>query len=384
MSILDTLSSLVAIPSVSGQEKELALWCETFLQDCGFQTERQAVAPERFNLLAETGEGAQTLLLYAHLDTVPPSPNWQGDPFVLQRAGDRLCGLGVSDMKGGLAVILEAARLFRAQDFRLKIALGVDEECWSQGAWTLLNSGWLDDVVTTFVPELSIDSLHPTLGLGRYGCYSYRVDLIGASAHGAVPGQGLNAILESARLLQQLTDFPLAQHPLWGREQILVREIQGGQAALSVPDRCHWVLSCLVHPGCDAEELRVRLLDFLQAWTRCEVSVAQLERPTPMAQGYWFSPTHPLIGRVQNLMTRFRGQALPEVMGVSVADENILAQNGKPVLSLAPVGGNSHRADEWVSASSLQQTLSLYHELLRRGEALIRVASAVPPEQTAN
>lgn len=382
MSILDTLTSLVAIPSVSGQEQDLAIWCEAFLNEAGFQTERQAVSCEspnpRFNLLAETGEGKQTLLLYAHLDTVPPAADWQGDPFELQRVGDRLTGLGVSDMKGGLAVILEAARLFRAQDFRLKIALGVDEECWSQGAWTLLNSGWIDDVAAAFVPELSIDSLHPTLGLGRFGCYSYRVELLGESAHGAVPGQGLNAILESARLLQQLTDLPLAQDPLWGREQILVREISGGQASLSVPDRCSWVLSCLVHPGREAEELRVRLADFLQAWTRCEVSVAHLERPTPMAPGYWLSPTHPLVGRVQNLMGRFRGQVLPEVMGVSVADENILARSGKPVLSLAPVGGNSHRADEWLSASSLQQTLSLYHELLRRGDSLIRVATQTP------
>jgi len=375
MNILDTLASLVAIPSVSGQEQDLALWCEAFLNEVGFQTERQTVSHERFNLLAETGEGSHTLLLYAHLDTVPPGPDWQRDPFLLHREGDRITGLGVSDMKGGLAVILEAARLFRAQDFRLKIALGVDEECWSQGAWTLLNSGWLDDVAVTLVPELSVDSLHPTLGLGRFGCYSYNVELVGESAHGAVPGQGLNAILESARLLQQLTDLPLAQAPHWGREQMLVREIRGGQATLSVPDRCNWVLSCLVHPGREIEELKARLQDFLQAWTRCEVRVSLLQRPTPMAQGYWISPAHPLVERVQNLMGRFRGQALPEVMGVSVADENILAQSGKPVLSLAPVGGNSHRADEWVSASSLQQTLSLYHELLRRGDSLIRMAT---------
>ena len=100
MSILETLTSLVAIPSVSGQEQDLALWCEAFLNKAGFQTEHQAVSSEspnpRFNLLAETGEGPQTLLLYAHLDTVPPAADWQGDPFELQRTGDRLTGLGLS------------------------------------------------------------------------------------------------------------------------------------------------------------------------------------------------------------------------------------------------------------------------------------------------
>lgn len=381
MSLRETLAALVAIPSVSGQEQALACWCEAFLQDCGFQTQRQAISAERFNLLAETGEGSQSLLLYAHLDTVPPASQWQGDPFLLQAQGDRLMGLGVSDMKGGLAILLEAARQFRAQDFKLKIALGVDEECWSEGAWALLKSDWFKDIAAAFVPELSVDSAHPTLGLGRYGCYSYRVEVQGESAHGAVPGQGRNAILASARLLLQLSEFPLDHDPRWGREQILVREIQGGQAALSVPEQCHWNLSCLVHPGRDPEIFRARLEQYLQAWTDAEVHVSASERPTPMAQGYWLAPTHPLIQRVQDLVGRFRGQPLPEVMGVSVADENILAQSGIPVLSLAPVGGNSHRADEWVSASSLQQTFQLYHELLRRGASLIHIANQAQPER---
>jgi succinyl-diaminopimelate desuccinylase len=379
VSIVETLASLVEINSVSGQEQALGLYCETFLNQAGFSCQRQAVGADGcFNLLAETGEGSHSLLLYAHLDTVPPALDWQSDPFQLNIDGDRLTGLGVSDMKGGLAVLLEAAQQFRAHDFRLKIALTVDEERWSEGAWVLLRSGWLDDVAATLVPELSIDSPYPSLGLGRYGCFSYRVALKGETAHGAIPGQGLNAILEAACLLQKLSDLPLSRDPIWGSEHLLVREIKGGQSSLSVPDYCEWVVSCLVHPGTKPEIIQAQLEQYLQAWTACQVQVQPLERPTPMAEGYWIEPSHAFVKRVQTIVARFRGQVLPEVMGVSVADENILALTGKPVLSLAPIGGNSHRADEWLSLSSLQQTLTLYQELLRQGKSLLAACKQVP------
>jgi len=369
--LFETLAELISIPSVTGQEQALAIWCERFLQEAGFQTERQYLEGEnRFNLLAEAGEGEQAILLYAHLDTVMPAETWK-DPFVLKTEGDRMTGLGVSDMKGGMALILEVAQQFKFQGYRLKIALGVDEELWSEGAWTLVRSGWLEDVALALVPEMSVDTAYPCLGLGRRGSFSYRLVFEGETAHGALFGQGLNAIEEAAKTLQKLPDLLLSRHPEWGAEEMLVRQIQGGQAEFSVPSHCEVVLSCLVHPGTTQEGLQKRLQSFLQVWTQADLCVSPLDRPTPMAPGYWVSPYHPLVKQIQDLFTRLRGQALPEVMGVSVADENILALVGFPVLSLAPVGGNSHRPDEWLSRESLLDTYRLYQEILRRGAQLL-------------
>jgi acetylornithine deacetylase len=50
-------------------------------------------------------------MLAGHLDTMPPGnlSSWQTDPYELTRADGRLAGLGVADMKSGVAAALLAA-----------------------------------------------------------------------------------------------------------------------------------------------------------------------------------------------------------------------------------------------------------------------------------
>jgi acetylornithine deacetylase/succinyl-diaminopimelate desuccinylase-like protein len=355
------LEQLVSIPSPTGQETQLAAWCENFLSQSHFNVQRQWLPDGRFNILAESSGTGPELILYAHLDTVHPDPNWE-DPFQLQQRGDHLLGLGVSDMKGGLAVILHAAQNFSARGCRLKIALGVDEEQWSAGAWTLLRSGWLAQAQLILVPELSIDSPALHLGLGRRGCFSYQLDIEGIKRHGAL--QSLNAIQEGAHLIQALSHREQRPHPHWGTEDILFRAIQAESTELSVPACCRIVFSCFTHPGRSSEAHQKQLQQELERLSTARLKLSPLERPTPGAPGYWIDSQHPQVRRFQTQISKIRGTPLPEVMGVSVADENVLALSGVPVLSLAPTGGNSHRHDEWLSAASLQETSTLFQALL--------------------
>ncbi|MBX3726751.1 MAG: acetylornithine deacetylase [Xanthomonadales bacterium] len=53
--------------------------------------------------------GTPRRLFNVHLDTVPDSPHWQGDPLRLRVAGDRAIGLGACDIKGAAAGLLAAA-----------------------------------------------------------------------------------------------------------------------------------------------------------------------------------------------------------------------------------------------------------------------------------
>src|SRR5215217_6811838 len=64
----------------------------------------------RINLLATRPTGKPVCSLYFHVDTVPAAPGWRRDPFHLARDGERLYGLGTSDMKGTIAAVLLALR----------------------------------------------------------------------------------------------------------------------------------------------------------------------------------------------------------------------------------------------------------------------------------
>ena len=53
--------------------------------------------------------GAPRRVFNVHLDTVPDSPAWTGDPHRLRVTGDRAIGLGTCDIKGAAAGLLAAA-----------------------------------------------------------------------------------------------------------------------------------------------------------------------------------------------------------------------------------------------------------------------------------
>jgi len=112
----DRFAALIAVPSVSCTQPALdqsnqpvidllANW----LSELGFTCEKQQVEPGKFNLIATYGSGPGGLVLAGHSDTVPfDEALWQSDPLKLTDTGDRWVGLGVCDMKGFFALIIEA------------------------------------------------------------------------------------------------------------------------------------------------------------------------------------------------------------------------------------------------------------------------------------
>ncbi len=109
-----------------------------------------AAHPARPNLIFRIGQGTPTLLLAAHMDTMPPGDEclWRYDPYTLQREGERLVGLGSADMKAAIVTILfAAARIAAIPEARgsLTLVFSADEEAGSAyGMEWLAGQGLLD------------------------------------------------------------------------------------------------------------------------------------------------------------------------------------------------------------------------------------------------
>lgn len=366
-STLQLLKKLVNISSTTGEERALAEFCESYLQTCGFKTQRQMVGAGRFNVLAEKGQGEKTLLLYAHLDTVPPDSTWDGDPLVLRQEENIVYGLGTSDMKGGIAVILKAVEQLPTDlPFCLKVALCVDEEGLSQGVTELVESPWSQDVHAAVVPELGVVSEVEQLVLGRRGHYSFRVTIHGQKVHGAVAHEGLNAIEEACRAILALKAFSFKQDPVFGKEGMLIRSIKAEQKGLSVPDRCIFLLHYFPHPERTEEDIQQELEEFLKEHIEALFDIYLFWRPTPHPMGYWVEESNPFVEYVQGISQKVLGHSLSTVYAPSVADENLLFQELKiPILSIAPLGGKSHQVDEWCDLDSIERLIALYREIIQ-------------------
>ncbi len=122
---------MVAIPSVSGQEEELAGYLVREMAARGFR----ARVDEAGNAIGELGEGPQEILLLGHMDTVPGG-------LPVQIADGALWGRGAVDAKGPLAAFIAAAtRVGPRPGKRIVVAGAVEEESTtSKGARHLLTT----------------------------------------------------------------------------------------------------------------------------------------------------------------------------------------------------------------------------------------------------
>jgi acetylornithine deacetylase len=104
---VELLCDLVAIPSVSGQEANIAVFIESTAKRWGLDVDRDSNGVR----IEVTGWGVgPTLVLASHLDVVPPGSGWTRDPFVPVIEGNRLYGRGSGDAKASVAAMLYAAK----------------------------------------------------------------------------------------------------------------------------------------------------------------------------------------------------------------------------------------------------------------------------------
>src|SRR6478735_4954998 len=144
MDVVDLLSELVAIDSTNrtiapdgAGERAMAAALDGLLVGLGFTVTQHEVTPGRPNVVGVRPgtPGAPTILLEAHLDTVPTPPG-----LVLTRTADRLGGRGSCDCKGALAAMLVAIDQVtgQAEVPTIVVAGSVDEEAGMTGAAALL------------------------------------------------------------------------------------------------------------------------------------------------------------------------------------------------------------------------------------------------------
>lgn len=179
-----------------GNEKQLAQWIADELARAGIDVEFRDMGDNRANVIGRIkGTGERKALLFdGHLDTVPPG-KWTEDPWGGIIKEGRLYGLGTSDMKGGLAAMMQVLLAVKASGVVLKgdliLAASIDEETDSLGAWDLLKSGGLDDVGAIVIGEPNYNEIT----ICEKGALWLKVTLHGKTAHGAMPEKGINAIV---------------------------------------------------------------------------------------------------------------------------------------------------------------------------------------------
>lgn len=366
MEFTELLKKLISIPSVFPHEQEMSEFLTKYLQTLGFDIKHVLTSKNRNNIIARFGKANTYLGLYGHMDTVPPDPGYMHDPYSMWIENDYIArGLGVCDMKGGIAAILKTAEYAAKNHQPIKIIFGVDEEDISQGAHDLCDSGLLNDVKYLIVAESGqVKDVHQDFSVvyGRKGRIVFDMEVKGRSAHAAESEKGVNAIEQAAKLVQMLHALTFPQHQTLGQTNIVVQKIEAESGSFSVPDSCKLRCSVLTNPMTTSQ----MVIDHIQTLAQSQAINMQIElspRLTPYGESYETPLNHPFSQKIEKEV--LHQYNVTPIYTASVADENVFANRLQiPVMTIGPIGGGDHTKDEWVNLRSLEHVTAAFIQIL--------------------
>lgn len=265
--LLELLSRMVQIPSVSGDEAAFARFVDETCKAYGFES----AIDRHGNVLAiiKGQSPGQRLAFNSHLDTVAVGDGWTVDPFSGAVIDGKLYGRGSTDCKAAIAAqIIAVKSLLEAKaPFSGEIALcyPVDEEVQD-----ISRKGTLKMIEDGFTADMCVNGEDTDLRvcLACEGMLEVKITTLGVGAHGATPHKGCNAIKMMCRVIDALESITPGTNKYTGSGSINPGVISGGERSSVVPDRCELKVSRFTVPGETGQMFYGQVTDILERLRR--------------------------------------------------------------------------------------------------------------------
>jgi succinyl-diaminopimelate desuccinylase len=340
---------LVNIPSVSHEERRIT---EAIAARAASLDHIQVLHVQDDAIVFGLAGAAQQpdVVLAGHSDTVPEQDNLPG-----RLEGDWVHGLGASDMKGSLAVMLALAQELERSRPSLNplfVIFGCEEVQVSESVL----EGLFDACPAILRARLAI-MMEPTANQLQAGCLGNiqaRLEFRGVAAHSARPWLGVNAIHEAVRGLAAVAAGQPVEVVLGGltfREVLSVTQIAGGVANNVVPDLVTCGLNFRYAGQRSPAQAEARLRELTgQAG---DLTVVSNAASAPVAVD------NPLLQRLRHAGDLQLG---PKQAWTPVAE---FAAHGLDAVNLGPGDPELiHRRDERISVTAMEANLSILRRFL--------------------
>jgi tripeptide aminopeptidase len=360
----DTFARLCAIPSPFGSERAMAEAVARELAAMGIDVEEDGAAAaagaECGNLLARIpGRGGRTIMLCAHLDTVPEAgviePVLVDEGWV--SAGDTILG---ADNKAAVAVILEVARrcAVEGSPVGLELLFTVCEEVGLEGAKAFdvktLRSDW-GYVFDHASPIGEIIVASPTY-------YRFEADFRGTPAHAGIrPEDGRSAIEAAARAIGAMTLGRIDDETTAN-----IGGIEGGERGSTniVAARCRVLGEVRSLDPRKAEDVVAELIGHVHDAANTPACFCDVDVTTErLFDGYRHAPDAPAVLAAEEAL-RACGYVPKRRATGGGSDANAFEAAGFHCTNLANGTERNHEPDERVSVAALEGMLDVTYALL--------------------
>jgi tripeptide aminopeptidase len=353
----ETFAALCRIESPSGRERACADWITRQLRGMGLDVVEDDAGPrvgsDAGNLLARIpGTGPDSILLCAHMDTVPLTA--PVEPVRVdggwENAGDGILG---ADNKSAVAVILELARRVTASpeppEIGLELLFTICEEVSLRGS-KAFDASRLDSRF-----GYVFDHATPIGEIVLASPWHHRIDaeIRGRAAHAGVrPEVGRSAIAAAARAIAAMRLGRVDPETTAN-----VGTIKGGTAINVIPQRCQIVAEVRSLDRERAETVATEMIDHLQEAAdaaECDLDVT-VQRGF---EGYRIRPRAVEVAVAEQAL-RACGYEPKRIVTGGASDANTLRVAGFPCLCLADGTEHNHEPTERISVDALEGLFEL-------------------------
>lgn len=345
-----------------------------FLRKHGLAPELRSARPDKPNIVCsfDTGRPGPHLVLNGHMDTLNPGDvsGWSVPLYELGRQNGRLTGLGVGNMKAGIAALAMAfaglARNRAALAGRVTLTLVADEVVFGpDGAAFLLDDdeGLLGDALINAEGPGGMN-----LAIAEKGLLWLAIEATAPPGQGMLSRTGSSAIARLARLLTTIDQWndELATPPsdvavLAGgagehglRLSVNAGTIGGGSFVSQVATRAAAEVDFRVPPGMTIEQVEGRV--HAEAERIGGLKVRRIKGWNPN----WTSIDNPLCAALLEATAAIRGKAAVPVVRLPASDAARWRQRGIPSICYGPQAELASGIDDYVYEDDMVDCVAVY------------------------
>lgn len=362
------LKELIGTKSISSQEKAVLKKIFSYGKSFGINVFYQE-ENVTFHIKGENSHKA--LIFDGHVDTVSEGEKtkWAHPPFgkTIDIEGDKIFGLGASDMKGGVFALLEVAKFFsnHIPSCDLWFSFVVKEEIDGSGSksftqWFKQNKLKEYDQVSAIIAEpTSLNEVE----LGHRGNYFVEITTTGDSGHGAYPEKiQTHAVIEMYKvydILKKLEKVWIKKysHTFLGKPSIgYFTSIKAGEVSSpnKFPTSCKATFDIRTTP-----ELHHQVLKELTGVLKnIKCSIKPLFDPAPYS---FTSNTSEIVSVIKKILPEIK---LSAAKGAS--DQCFFTEVGIATIVIGP-GEKSciHKPDEYCYLSKIENAINIYKRIIQ-------------------
>ncbi|WP_299851113.1 M20/M25/M40 family metallo-hydrolase [uncultured Roseovarius sp.] len=324
------------------------------------------------------------LIFNGHMDTFPVGDlsGWTRDPEG-EVDGDRAYGLGISDMKGGIAASLLAMKCLAetGADFPGEIVgtfVGDEETMGVLGTQYLLEN--VSHARGDAMISGDVGSPH-ILRFGEKGMIWAKVTAKGRSTHAAHVHKGdsaiekLTAVMESFKSLRSFpvdtagnNVVPMIDH--WSEKSerlsgegetkvlksvsVTFGTIGGGRLSNLVADRAEFSCDIRLPVGVTVDQVETEMTRICDAAEDLELEITRRYEPS------WTAPDHPVIEAVRQNCTTVLGEEPAVTMRVGASDARLYRYAGVPTVVCGLMAFNLGAPDEHIMLDELYALVDIF------------------------